>query len=52
MSIKKIEINWKIIYDKLYLKDKELNIPLIISKYLKSKAKMLKLFIKNFSKKT
>ena len=51
ISIKKIEINWKTIYDKLYLKDKELNIPLIISKYLKSKAKMLKLFIKNFSKK-
>ena len=51
ISIKKIEINWKTIYDKVYLKDKELNIPLIISKYLKSKAKMLKLFIKNFSKK-
>ena len=51
MSIKKIEINQKTIYDKHYLKDKELNIPLIISKYLKSKAKMLKLFIKNFSKK-
>ena len=51
MSIKKIEINWKSIYDKLDLKDRELNIPLIISKYLKLKAKMLKLFIKNFSKK-
>ena len=35
ISIKKIEINWKTIYDKLYLKDKDLNIPLIISKYLK-----------------
>ncbi len=52
MSIKKIEINWKIIYDKLYLKDKEINIPLIISKYLKSKAKNVKIIYKEFFKKT
>ena len=47
----KIEIKWKIIYEKLELKDNDLQIPLIISKYIKSKVKIIKYFFKIFTKK-
>ena len=47
----KIEIKWKIIYEQLKLKDHDLQIPLIISKYLKSKVNIIKYYFKTFSKK-
>ena len=51
IKIPRKEIKWKIIYEKLELKDHDLQIPLIISKYIKSKVKIIKYFFKIFTKK-
>ena len=51
IKIPRKEIKWKIIYEKLELKDHDLQIPLIISKYIKSKVKIIQYNFQIFSKK-